>query len=388
MSLLSCFLGLVLLIVSSASNADSRWYSEIQVEQGAKLFTENCMTCHGTKAQGTKEWKKRDKDGNFPPPPLNGDAHAWHHSLDLLRRTIREGGINTGGNMPPFNDKLNKDQIDAVIAYFQSQWNDRVYTAWNSRNKPPTIKPLLNFSEISDENELKILVKKELERLLQSDGFLDSAIEKGINSFIIKRNQEAKNVKAQQQKARAKNIRPVDLKRDHIRGNPNAPITIIEYSDYECPFCKRFHPTVIKLLENNAQKLRWVYRHFPLGFHDPGATKQAEATECIAELGGNEAFWVYSDLIYKRTRSNGKGFPIKNLKPLAEEIGVDGGEFEKCLNTGKYTNRVKEDMANGKNNGVTGTPAAFILNAKGEMRFISGALPLAQIQALVDELDK
>lgn len=152
MSLLSCFLGLVLLIVSSASNADSRWYSEIQVEQGAKLFTENCMTCHGTKAQGTKEWKKRDKDGNFPPPPLNGDAHAWHHSLDLLRRTIREGGINTGGNMPPFNDKLNKDQIDAVIAYFQSQWNDRVYTAWNSRNKPPTIKPLLNFPEISDEN--------------------------------------------------------------------------------------------------------------------------------------------------------------------------------------------------------------------------------------------
>ena len=65
MSLLSCFLGLVLLIVSSASNADSRWYSEIQVEQGAKLFTENCMTCHGTKAQGTKEWKKRDKDGKF-----------------------------------------------------------------------------------------------------------------------------------------------------------------------------------------------------------------------------------------------------------------------------------------------------------------------------------
>ena len=256
-----------------------------------------------------------------------------------------------------------------------------------------TITTMLLFSltstaETYDENELNILVKKELERLLQSDGFLDSAIEKGINSFIIKRNQEAKNVKARQQKARAKNIRPVDLKRDHIRGNPNAPITIIEYSDYECPFCKRFHPTVIKLLENNAQKLRWVYRHFPLGFHDPGATKQAEATECIAELGGNEAFWVYSDLIYKRTRSNGKGFPIKNLKPLAEEIGVDGGKFEKCLNTGKYTNKVKEDMENGKKNGVTGTPAAFILNAKGDMRFISGALPLAQIQSLVDELDK
>ena len=146
-----------------------------------------------------------------------------------------------------------------------------------------TITIILLFSLTStaktyDENELKILVKKELERLLHSDGFMDSAIEKGINNFIIKRNQEAENVKAQKQKARAKDIRPVDLKSDHIRGNPNAPITLIEYSDYECPFCKRFHPTVIKLLENNAQKLRWVYRHFPLGFHDPGATKQAEAT--------------------------------------------------------------------------------------------------------------
>ena len=108
----------------------------------------------------------------------------------------------------------------------------------------------------------------------------------------------------------------------------------------------------------------------------------------IAELGGNEAFWVYSDLIYKRTKSNGKGFPLKNLKPLAEEIGVDGGKFEKCLNTGKYANKVKEDMANGKKIGVTGTPAAFILNAKGEMKFVNGAMPLDRLQTLVNELDK
>lgn len=239
-----------------------------------------------------------------------------------------------------------------------------------------------------DENEIKDLVKKEVERLLSSDDFMNEKIARGINVFVERQQQAASREKSAQQAARAKNIRPVDAKRDHIRGKIDAAITIIEYSDFECPFCKRFHPNVQKLLENNSDKLRWVYRHYPLGFHDPGATKQAEATECVADLAGNDAFWKYADLIYERTKSNGKGFPIKNLKGLAVEIGVDGSAFETCLDSGKFAGKVKEDMANGNKIGVTGTPAAFILNKKGDMRFVGGALPLERLQALVDEVSK
>ena len=237
-----------------------------------------------------------------------------------------------------------------------------------------------------DESDIKNLVKQEVERMLNSNEFMDGVIERGLNNYVRRQKLAEKVAKERQQKERAKNLRPVDLKRDHVRGDVNAPVTIIEYSDFECPFCKRFHPNVQKLLDNNPKKLRWVYRHFPLGFHDPGATKQAEATECAAELGGNDAFWKYSDLIYKRTRSNGKGFPLANLKPLAVEIGLNGDAFEACYNSGKYANRVNEDKANGAKVGVTGTPAAFIINKKGTMRFVAGALPFGRLQALLDEV--
>ncbi len=244
------------------------------------------------------------------------------------------------------------------------------------------------FAQTMDENQIRELVQKEVERLLSTEGALDAAIEKGIGNYILKKRLATEQAKQAKQQEQAKNLRPVDLQQDHIRGNVDAPITLIEYSDFECPFCKRFHPTVVKLLETNPGKVRWVYRHFPLGFHNPGAQKQAEATECATELGGNTAFWKYSDAIYTRTKSNGKGFPIGNLKPLAEEIGLDGEAFSQCLDSGKFTAQVNEDTTNGSAVGVTGTPAAFILNQKGDVRFVAGALPLPRLQALVNELMK
>lgn len=244
------------------------------------------------------------------------------------------------------------------------------------------------WAQTIDDAQIRELVQQEIERMISTEGALDAAIEKGIGAYILKQRLAAEEANAQQQRDKAKNLLPVDAGRDHIFGNTDAPVTIIEYSDFECPFCKRFHPTMVKLLENNPDTVRWVYRHFPLGFHNPGAQKQAEATECVAKLNGNEAFWEYADEIYARTKSNGKGFPIANLRPLAEEIGVDGDAFDRCLDNGEMTARVEEDIANGRLVGVTGTPAAFIINEKGDSRFVAGALPLANIQALVDELSK
>jgi thiol:disulfide interchange protein DsbC len=111
-----------------------RWYTSDQVERGAAVFAQNCAKCHGANAEATPNWRQTTPDGKYPPPPLNGTAHAWHHSLDVLRRQINLGGLPLGGVMPAFEDKLPDADIDAAIAYFQSKWNDEIYAAWSERN--------------------------------------------------------------------------------------------------------------------------------------------------------------------------------------------------------------------------------------------------------------
>jgi len=114
--------------------AAQRWYSSAQVERGASVFAQHCADCHGDSAQGlTEDWRTRLPDGSFPPPPLNGSAHAWHHPLAQLLDVINTGGIPYGGQMPPFEDQLSDDEKSAAIAYFQSFWNDEIYEAWLDR---------------------------------------------------------------------------------------------------------------------------------------------------------------------------------------------------------------------------------------------------------------
>ena len=117
----------------AVADAD-RWYSPDQVERGAGVFAQNCAQCHGANAEATPNWRELNPEGKYPPPPLDGTAHAWHHPLDILRRTIRQGGIPLGGTMPPFEDKLSAEEIDAAIAFFQSKWRGAIYTAWLERN--------------------------------------------------------------------------------------------------------------------------------------------------------------------------------------------------------------------------------------------------------------
>ncbi|HEC16393.1 MAG TPA: cytochrome c [Sedimenticola sp.] len=118
-----------------------RWYTPEQVAQGKALFARHCSECHGKNAASTPEWRKPGPDGHFPPPPLNGTAHTWHHPLPLLRRTIREGGIRLGGKMPGFQEKLSAAQIDAVIAWFQSLWPDNIYALWSGMRSPTASQP-------------------------------------------------------------------------------------------------------------------------------------------------------------------------------------------------------------------------------------------------------
>ncbi len=237
---------------------------------------------------------------------------------------------------------------------------------------------------------LKAQIKEEVMRELVEDGELDAAIDAGISRFVERQRQARAEAEAREQRSAAdlaKNVRAVSAERDHIYGSPDAVVSLIEYSDFECPFCKRFHPTARKIVEAYDGKVNWVYRHFPLAFHNPGAQTQAEASECAAELGGNEAFWKYTDTIYERTTSNGNGFPIEGLFPLAREIGLDGNAFGDCLKERRYEARVTEDFEEGVRIGIRGTPGNILLNNEsGSVIPRAGAAPFDTMKQLIDRL--
>lgn len=112
-----------------------RWFTPQQFELGKKVYAENCARCHGPYGQGiVDDWKKPNPDGSFPPPPLNGTAHTWHHPFSVLMKTIDEGGAPVGGNMPAFREILSEEEKIAVIAYFQSWWDDKTYNRWVKMN--------------------------------------------------------------------------------------------------------------------------------------------------------------------------------------------------------------------------------------------------------------
>lgn len=180
---------------------------------------------------------------------------------------------------------------------------------------------------------------------------------------------------------------PKVTKDDHIRGSINAKLILVEYSDYECPFCKSFHPTMQQVIEAYGDDVAWAYRHYPLSFHQ-NAQKEAEASECIAELGGNDAFWRYTDIIFERTQSNGTGFALTDLKPLAEELGLDGIKFQQCLDSGKYTSKVTDELNDGAKGGIQGTPGTVIITKDGKRDLIGGALPFDQVKTQIDGLLK
>lgn len=113
-----------------AEVAPVRAFDAAVVERGRIVYQQNCARCHGDRAQGAPDWHKPDATGKWPPPPLNGTGHAWHHPRTALVRTIREGTLVLGGNMPAWGDKLSNADINAVIAWFQQQWPEELYAAW------------------------------------------------------------------------------------------------------------------------------------------------------------------------------------------------------------------------------------------------------------------
>lgn len=171
----------------------------------------------------------------------------------------------------------------------------------------------------------------------------------------------------------------ISIDDDAVKGNSDAPVTIIEFSDYECPFCGRhFEQTYSQIVKEyvDTGKVKLVFRDFPLDFHE-SAQKAAEAAECAGEQG---KYWEMHDKLFE----NQNALDVDSLKQYAKDIGLNTANFDSCLDSGEMEDEVKEDMVDGQNYGVSGTPAFFING-----RLLTGAQPFSAFKEIIDsELEK
>jgi len=203
---------------------------------------------------------------------------------------------------------------------------------------------------------------------------------------------------------------------EHILGDPNAPVVIVEFSDTECPYCKMFQTTMETIMTTYGKNgtVAWVYRDFPLDIH-PLSEKESESLECATELGGNTAFWKYESEIYATTTSNNTLDPAK-LPIIAKDAGVNVAAFNTCLASGKYAATVQAGITEAESAGAQGTPFSIMVlktpltptientlntyiatNGLGQNVMISsdnkdivldGALPLQIVTYLIDTVTK
>ncbi len=185
---------------------------------------------------------------------------------------------------------------------------------------------------------------------------------------------------------------------DHIRGNKDAKIVFIEYSDIECPFCQLFQETMNTLFTQYGKdnQIAWVYRHFPLAYGDDplhvNAAKAAEATECVYEIGGDQAFWKYIDALYASIDHNKGPMDISSVTDIAVQQGIDAAKFKACYDSGKYAKKVRESYDAGLKAGALGTPYTVLYYKDQYIPLINnegkslGALPFEILQRIVEEL--
>ncbi len=186
---------------------------------------------------------------------------------------------------------------------------------------------------------------------------------------------------------------------DHILGNPTAKIKIVEYSDPSCPFCKAFHSTMKKVIDTYGKNgdVAWVYRHFPLDkvgangrILHPNAGHEAQALECAGSLGGNEKFWAYANRFYEITPSvtpdSPNGLDQNQLPKIAQFVGINITDFNNCLISGKFKDKIEAQFTDGVNIGIQGTPSSIIITPSGKYIPLEGAQPYENVKQVIDAL--
>jgi thiol:disulfide interchange protein DsbC len=349
--------------------ATARWYTDDQVDAGAGLYASHCAECHSANAEGTENWRKRNSDGKFPPPPLNGSAHAWHHSLKILASTIQDGGIKLGGVMPAFKDKLDDIQTLNVIAFFQSKWNDKVYSAWLERNPVPQSEKKTAAKNVTEKNTDGDPRIANLKKILPgiAIGTPENTPIKGIYQvkagakyvYVTKGGEYAligelvnlKNGINLTQKAQARENTALlnsfpekDAIIFRAEGKEKAAISI--FSDTSCPYCKKFHKEVPKLQKAGISV--W-YLPFPRGMERGRGYKEMLAIWCSDDRN----------------------------KAMNIAMGVSKGKLEsKNCSAAKV---LRDGFELGKRVGVRGTPTSFLPDGSP----VGGYVPA---QKIIDKL--
>ena len=184
--------------------------------------------------------------------------------------------------------------------------------------------------------------------------------------------------------------RPVD-NTDYVRGNPNAPILMIEYSDYDCPFCKKYHAVLTQIMNEYGVggKVAWVYRQFPIHELHPNAPKISEAALCVGSLAGNDAFWKFTDLVFEERAIDEQTNMVK-LPDYAEQVGVKKSDFLSCYDSNKMADAVKASTKEAFDIGARGTPYT-VLVVGNQQAVINGGQSYDTVKGiiknLIDQLD-
>ncbi|MGQ0791556.1 MAG: DsbA family protein [Nitrosopumilaceae archaeon] len=195
----------------------------------------------------------------------------------------------------------------------------------------------------------------------------------------------------QSQSSPSSQIISVSLDDDPVKGDPSAPITIVEFSDFQCPFCARFFTQTLPLIQQNyidTGKVKFVYRDFPIPSIHQNAIPAAIAAECADDQG---MFWEYHDKIFESKliwQDLDNQNVVRTFEEFAKELGLDSDTFNTCLESAKYLDEVQNDLNDGVSYGVTGTPGFFIGNEKIGYGMVSGAQPYATFQQVFDQLLK
>jgi protein-disulfide isomerase len=164
----------------------------------------------------------------------------------------------------------------------------------------------------------------------------------------------------------------VDMDPNRLRGNPNAPVTIVEFSDFQCPYCQRAYPIIQAVLAKYAKQVKISYRDFPLRGMHPQAQLAAQASRCAGEQG---KFWEYHDELFSKPNQLSQ----EQLTQHATAIGLDGEQFQACLVSGRFDGSIEQDLQDGMQAGVSGTPAFFINGI-----LVSGAQPASVFEKTID----
>ena len=216
---------------------------------------------------------------------------------------------------------------------------------------------------------------------LDSDVLTKSELEEVISKL------ESKMAITQQAESQPSQPVKISLDNDPIRGDPNAPITILEFSDFQCPFCARFHVQTLPLLLEeyiDAGKVNLVYRDFPIQSIHPNALPAAVAAECANEQG---KYWEYHDTLFEKqsvwSRLNSDA-AISTFSQFATDVGLEQQQFDSCLGSGKYLEEVQHDMREGREYDITGTPGFFVGNEEIGFVKITGAQPFEIFKRVID----